>query len=718
MLKVTRPLRALLFLGSLTLAAPALAQSAPAPATDQPEASADIVVTARRLDSARDSIQTSIGANETVLGRTALESQPGGADRALNTVLLQTPGVTQDTYGDGEVHIRNEHGNIQYRLNGVIVPDTISGFGPLVDTRIAESVSVLTGALPAQYGERTAGVVQLTTRTGAFDADGDIGIYGGAHGTIQPSATYRNSFGHLNVFASASYLQSDLGIANPTADTSAIHDRTKQFRGFLYLSDLIDDASRLTAFGGTSIGSFQIPNSPGQAPAYTLAGLPAPNSATLDQNQKQQTHFSVLAYQYSKAGWDIQIAPFVMWARARFLPDATGGELAFNGADSQLTQTNLAYGIQADASKKIGADHTLRFGLYFQRERNQTDSLNRVFPVDANGVQTSTVPLTIPVANRAVARTYAAYLQDEWHLADTLTLNLGLRYDRFQGLLTEDQLSPRAGLVWKPTPAATIHLGYARNFTPPPLALMGNGALAAFAQTTGAAETTQADPVRTEREHQFDLGAQYVFGGNFTLGIDAYYKLKRNLLDETQFGSTELLAPFNYASGHAWGVELSAAYESRPFDAYLNLARGEEKGQNIVSSQFFFGADELAYIAGHQIYTDHSQKWTASAGASGHIPDRFGELQPSIQLTYGSGLRRTLNAPDAVPNGATQQGYVQVDLGLAQQIGGKEHAFTLRVDVTNLFDKLYLVHDGSGVGAGQPQYGPRRAVMFGLRKSF
>ena len=87
-------------------------------------------------------------------------------------------------------------------------------------------------------------------------------------------------------------------------------------------------------------------------------------------------------------------------------------------------------------------------------------------------------------------------------------------------------------------------------------------------------------------------------------------------------------------------------------------------------------------------------------------------------MTYGSGLRRTLNAPDAVPNGATQQGYVQVDLGLAQQIGGKEHAFTLRVDVTNLFDKLYLVHDGSGVGAGQPQYGPRRAVMFGLRKSF
>jgi len=737
------PLRTFLICGSLAfvapvLATPALAQTAPTAAApkareadgdndDQPTASSDIVVTGRRLDALRDSIQPSIGANDTRISRAALDAQPGGADRALNAVLLQAPGVTQDTDGDNEIHIRNEHGNVQYRLNGVIIPDSISGFGPLIDTRIASSVEVLTGALPAQYGERTAGVVQLNTMSGSFDADGDIGVYGGAYGTIQPSATYRNSFGRLNVFFSGSYLRSDLGLAAPTADRTVLHDRTEQEHGFGYLSYLIDDASRISLFGGTSIGQFQIPNTPDVTPPYPLNGRTTFDSATLDQNQKQQTHFGVLAYQLSKGNFDLQVAPFVRYAHAHFLPDPNGGELMFTGGDGELTQTNLAWGAQADASYKAGSSHTLRFGLYFQRERSTSDSSNRVFPVNdtdpANIFPTSDVPTIIPVSQTAHATTIAAYLQDEWKLADNLTLNLGLRYDRFHWNLTEDQLSPRAGLVWKPTTSTTIHAGYARNFTPPPLALIGTGALAAFQHTTGAAEVTTADPVRVEREHMFDIGAQHVIGGRLTLGIDAYYKIKRNLLDDSQFGTTELLAPFNYAKGHNWGVELSAAYEHGPISAYANVARGDQKATQIVSNQFLVSAEDLAYIANHEIYTDHSQKWTASAGASAHIPDGLGELQPSVEAIYGSGLRRTLGrtlaGPNPIPNGATQQAYVQVNLGLAQQIGrNKEKGLTIRVDVTNLFDKVYLVHDGSGVGAGQPQFGPRRAVYFGIRKAF
>jgi len=238
--------------------------------------------------------------------------------------LLQVPGVSQDTDGDGEIHVRNEHGNVQYRLNGVTIPEGFAGFGPLVDSRVAESIEVITGALPAQYGFHTAGVVQLKTRTGSFDADGDIGLYGGGNGTIQPSATYRNSFGRLNLFVSASYLQNDLGIANPTPEKDAIHDRTEQERGFAYLSYLLDDSSRLSLFGGTSIGTFQIPNRPGQVPAYTLNGRTSFDSAQLDQNQRNQTHFGVLAYQYAGEKLDFQIAPFLRWTHAHFLPDPAG----------------------------------------------------------------------------------------------------------------------------------------------------------------------------------------------------------------------------------------------------------------------------------------------------------------------------------------------------------------------------------------------------------
>jgi TonB-dependent Receptor Plug Domain len=357
--------------------------------------SSDIVVTARKLDAARDSIQPSLGASQYTLDRAALDIQPGGADRSLKGVLLQVPGVSQDSDGDGDVHIRNEHGNVQYRLNGIIVPQGFAGFGAAVDPRIANSVDILTGALPAQYGYRTSGIVSLKTRTDSFDFDGDIGLYGGGNNTIQPSATIRDSVGPLNYFGSFSYLRNDQGISNPTPSKTAIHDRTEQYRGFGYLSYILNDSSRLTAFGGTSIGSFQIPNSPGISPSYTLNGRTAFDSALLDQNQRQKTHFGVLAWQYAGDKLNVQVSPFVRYGQARYTPDRTGGNLMFNGVDTDLTQSSLTYGVQSDASFEASDTHTIRFGLFFQNERTKSDSITRVFALNALGNQASDTPISI-----------------------------------------------------------------------------------------------------------------------------------------------------------------------------------------------------------------------------------------------------------------------------------------------------------------------------------
>jgi outer membrane receptor protein involved in Fe transport len=714
-------MRYLLFLSVASAAlipAAVTAQTKTAAATAAPaDPSNVVVVTARRLDDARDDILPSLGASDYKLSRTLLENQPGGLDRSLVQVLVQAPGVTLDSYG--AIHVRNEHANLQYRLNGVIVPESISGFGSTFDPRIADSIDLLTGTLPAQYGYRTSGVINLKTRGGAFDNGGDLSFYGGSRGTIEPSGSIHGSSGGLNYFASGSYQENDLGVENPISSRNAIHDHTRQYRAFGYVSDVLSDTSRITAFGGTSIGYFQIPNNPGQDAQFTLNGQSAFDSAKLDQNQREITHYGVVAYQYAGDALNFQIAPFVRYSQTRFTPDPQGGDLILAGVADSSRLSSLAAGVQADGSYKLSDSHTVRFGLFFQNERTRSNVTSRVFTVDDDGAQTSDVPLSISDGARKNGQLYGVYLQDEWSLTSRLTLNYGLRFDVVRAYTHEQQVSPRANLVWKAVEGTTFHIGYARNFTPPPQELIAAPTLALFTGTTKATELTTADPVRAEREHYFDGGVEQVIMPGFKVGLDAYYKIKRNLLDEGQFGPSLVLSPFNYAKGYAWGVELSANYTHGPLDLYANVARGQEKGKNIVSSQYFFAPDELAYISNHYIFTDHSQRWTASGGASVKIPDGIGTLVPTADFVYGDGLRSD-DPAGIVPNGGKLPSYVAVNLGIAQNIDGPGvlKGVTIRFDVTNLFDKTYLLRDGSGVGVGAPQYGARRGFFAGIRKTF
>ena len=677
----------------------------------------DIVVTARKLDSARDAILPSLGASDYTFDRATLDKQPGGANNGLAKILLQAPGVTQDSYG--AVHVRNEHANLQYRLNGVIVPESISGFGQTFDPRIADTIELITGTLPAQYGYRTSGIVSLKTRSGAFDNGGDVGFYGGSRGTYQPSATIKGASGGLNYFASGSYLQNDLGVENPINTRNAIHDRTRQYRAFGYVSDILSDSSRITAFGGTSIGKFQIPNNPGQAPAYILNGSGNFDSAMLDQIQREITHYGVVSYQYAGDALNFQIAPFVRYSQTRFTPDPRGGDLILAGVADNSRLSSLAAGVQADGSYKLGDSHHLRFGVFFQNERSRTSVISRVFSVDTAGNQTSDAPLTITDKGGRNGQLYGVYLQDEWSLTPKLTLNYGARFDLVRAYTREQQLSPRINLVWEATTGTTFHIGYARNFTPPPQELVNARTVALFNGTTGASEVQTAGAVRAERENYLDAGvAQDILPG-LKIGLDAYYKDKHNLLDEGQFGPSLVLSPFNYAKGHAWGVELSASYTKGPVDIYGNVARGEEKARNIISSQYFFAPDELAYIATHSIFTDHSQRWTASGGASITIHDGIGKLTPSVEFLYGDGLRAE-DPVGTVPNGGKLPSYFTANFGISQNLDGVTglNGFTVRFDVTNIFDKSYLIRDGSGVGVGAPQYGARRGFFAGITKAF
>jgi outer membrane receptor protein involved in Fe transport len=696
----------LLISSSLATAA-AVAQTFPAPGPEG-SVSLDLDIIAKQLDIARNQIQPSLGASVYELRRQAIEDQPQGDNAPLNQVLLQAPGVAQDSFG--QLHIRGEHANLQYRLNGVQLPEGINIFGQALETRLANSIALITGALPAQYGFRTAGIIDITTKTGSLDPGGSATLYGGQHGWMQPSFEYGGRVGQLDYFITGETLRNTIGIENPQSSYHPIHDLTDQGRGF----GIIDPTARVTAIVGTSHSQFQIPNRQGQSPRLGLvaSGISDFDSATLDENQRQITHYGIVTLQEKLGAIDFQVSTFHRYSSVYFTPDPIGG-LLFNGVAQTAYRRSLAYGTQGDGSYQLTPEHTLRTGFLIQGERSTAATNSLVLQTDDTGAQTSDQPTSILDSSGKTGWLYGVYVQDEWKIVPTVTLNFGGRFDIVDAFTHENQISPRVNVVWQPTEDTTIHAGYARYFTPPPFELVGATTVGLYANTSFAPAVTQDSVVKAERSHYLDVGATQIVLPGLKVGLDAYYKDARNLIDEGQFGAPVILTPFNYAQGFAEGVELTTSYAIDNWSLYSNFAVGKAMGKNISSSQFNFGADELAYISNHFIHLDHDQTYTGSAGVAYTFATR---TKVSASMIFGSGLRASTAT---VPNGASLPEYEQVNLSVVQKVDtGPIKGMELRLDVVNLLDKKYQIRNGTGVGVGAPQYGPRRAVFAGLTQRF
>jgi outer membrane receptor protein involved in Fe transport len=668
-----------------------------------------------KFDQARSNILAPIGTSPYEVNHQAIEALPQGNNTTLDKVLLQTPGVSQDSAASGELHVRNEHGNVQFRINGIQLPDGVGAFGQILDTGIVGKLALITGALPAQYGLRTAGVVDIQTKADAFDNSGTVSLYGGSHGTITPSFEYGGTVGQTQYFMSGRYFMSNLGIENPTPAKEAIHDNTSQEKGFLYLSTVLDPTSRLTFISGVSNASYQIPNNPGQPSNFTAFGVSSFDSSLLNERQNELSQFNVVAYQKSIEDIDLQLAYFNRYNQLHFRPDPIG-DLVINGVASDVYRQSYINGIQEDAAWRIGYAHTLRFGFSVSAERSLVTGISTVLPVDAAGNQldpTTNPPLTVFDSSSKTGWLLGSYAQDEWKITNNLTLNAGLRFDQMFQFVDANQLSPRASLTWKPFDGTTFHAGYARNFTPPPQVVATPVNLALVTPPTAPLNTQtptvpQNDPVLPERSHVFDVGVvQKVLPiPGLEVGVDAHYKIAHDLLDDGQFGAAYVLSGFNYDRGKNIGLELKSSYTNGNFRAYANLAWAQQLGTDIVSNQYLFDPVRLAFIANNFVFTDHTQTLTGSAGAS----YLWNGTRFSASLIYGSGLRSGFANTDHVPS------YTQVNTGISREFlfAGWTKPTTLRFDIVNLFDKIYEIRDGSGIGVFAPQFGPRRGFFIGI----
>ena len=249
-----------------------------------------------------------------------------------------------------------------------------------------------------------------------------------------------------------------------------------------------------------------------------------------------------------------------------------------------------------------------------------------------------------------------------------------------------------------------------------------------------------------ERADIYDVGVvQQVLPG-LEVGVDGYYKRAKNLIDDGQFGQAFVLTAFNYAKGENVGVELSAKYKRDSFQAYANLAWARQLATITVSNQFLFdnstplpdlgGLTEFQYLLTHWVFTDHSQFWTGSAGFAYQFCGRparaeeafawprAGTLAPTSASWCGVRLSSDVIAGSGLRNGdaniSTVAPYSQINVGIAREflLPNDPKPMTLRFDIVNLFDTIYAIRDGGGIGVFAPQFGPRRGYFAGISKKF
>jgi hypothetical protein len=382
-----------------------------------------LVVTARRLDAARTRIDASLGATVYALSNETVENRPGGETGSVAAILAQTPGV--NLVGNSPA-IRGSHA-LQVRINDVIVPEAISDPAEHISSRLAQSTRVMTGTLPAQFGFAPAGVISVTTKSGAYQHGGQAELFAGTDGMIEPAVEWAGSVAGTSLFASGSFERDRTGIADAAGVPTS--DLRHGVEGLIFVDHVLNDDDRVSLILGGARERHRF------GPTTLQAGTAANDDA-----------YAVGSFQHGSARFTVQASVFVAWA---------ADEAGFG---STARQRRHVFGTQIDAAQELGTAHTLRGGLLTSRSiANELDPGGQI------------------PARRTSS---AAYVQDEWTIASALTFNPGVRVEFLRGHGSTAAVEPRASLVWTAPSGVTAHVGYARYAAAAPLREVRSGELA------------------------------------------------------------------------------------------------------------------------------------------------------------------------------------------------------------------------------------------------
>jgi hypothetical protein len=641
-------------------------------------------------------------------------------------VLLTLPGLTPDTFGpDGLMHVRGAEKGVLYVVDGVQLPVGLAGqFADVLPTGIVQSVRLVTGGMPVEYGPSSGGVIDVTTRHGAPVPDGEVQMLYGTYRRVQPSAWYSQAMGKTDLFLAGTFVSTQRGLDAPAA-SPILHDAMKSGNAFARIEYRLGDHDRLTLVARYSQYDFQIPIDPtllplSEGPPGAHRGLDSygntpPTFVPYGANptEAERDFFVAASYSHELGGSILQLAPYVRSSYGELNCDPAGslGATADRGSVcSNVARGLLHEGQLATYAWKTGSQQRWKVGVtvddaqsrvsYTQFTRNDTSPTGGPTAFTVSGQDNTNILFG------------GAFLQDEITLGK-LTLLPGVRADiqdaTFLGTGTSNQPSAqwagpsaRLGLSYAFSHGFVVHefIGY---LWQPPNAV--DAAVAARVLLPSSARRSITQDLKAQRDEYGELGLTYRIPEAMAVGLTVYGRISQDQLDEQTVGSTNLIEDYNYSRGRAAGAEISLrANAGKYLRGFGNGSANVAQGQGIDSASYLFsGAPKYP---GWQIL-DHVQTWTANVGMDLHDASEVSHF--SVLFQYGSGLRTGADNNQTVPGHSTWNFTLRhrFDVFLHPEVA---------VDVLNAFDAVYAIRIANGfVGSA---YGALRQVNMRLSVPF
>jgi outer membrane receptor protein involved in Fe transport len=605
-------------------------------------------------------VDASSSTPEAVVSRQQIAQTPGAdGSNSLAIITNFTPGAT---LVHDQLHVRGGH-QVTWAIDGVPVPNTniATNVGPQFNPKDIDYVEEQRGSFSAEFGDRTYGVFNVATRTGfERSRQGElVTSFGNYNGTDD-----QLSFGDHNdksaYYFSLNGNRTDHGLATP--DSGNLHNLGSGEGLFtsLILNATPNDQFRFV--GSARTDRYQVPNTADD------------EALGIRDREREQDSFGSLSWIHTASpGVVFTLSPSYHFNRAAF--EGLGDD-----ADRLVTTDNRAsfyVGGQASLGVVRGR-HNAKIGFYgFSQHDNTLIGVegNGAIPPDPDDPTAPTpipVPINIPLTRqKAGGDLEAMFIEDQYKAASWLTINAGMRFTHFSGLISETAGSPRIGAAIQiPHLKWVIRGSYGRFYQAPPLDTVGNGLQALLtSQSLGFL------PLHGERDEQREFGITIPIRG-WAVEVDNFRTGAHNFFDHDSIGNSNLFFPLTIAGARITGTEvtLRAPRLFKKLDVHMVYSHQSAEGSGAITG----GRTDFTPPDDGPFFLDHDQRNTLSTGAS-------------YTLTHSSWISGTFSYGSGFLNGdgpAHLPGYQTVDLSMGKSFGEN---WSVKLTGTNLANKHYFV---------------------------